>query len=115
MARGARPCGVPKRSKPVACVLRARSEAVWGPEAEQACGLKRSKPVACLLRAYIMSFRPKTRLLRFASLCERSPPAPSLSALGDLSFSGAAHRARQRPERGAGGRLSASRADAGRA
>src|SRR4051794_39426668 len=62
-----------------------------------------------------MSFRGKTRLLRFASLRDASSPAPSLSALGDLPFSGAAHRARQRPERGAGRCLSPSRADAGRA
>src|SRR3954453_462897 len=62
-----------------------------------------------------MSFRVKTRLLRFTPLRDASSPAPSLSALGDLPFSGPAHCARQRPERGAGGCLSASRADAGRA
>src|SRR5438309_942343 len=82
-----------------------RSEAVWGPEAEQACGLR--------VEGHNMSFRPKTRLLRFTPLRDASSPAPSLSALGDLSFSSPAHRARQRPERGAGGCLSASRADAG--
>src|SRR3954471_19941071 len=84
--------------------------------AARACGApKRSKPVACVLRAHIMSFLAKTLLLRFPPLREPCPPAPSLSALGDLPFSGAAHRARQRPERGAGGRLPPSRADAGRA